>query len=63
MNDVFRKFVCIYLIVYSSIGSDGPFPLLKYCALPIAITRFNCMYILLPFTGVSLCVYLLSYVV
>ena len=35
-NGVFRKFVCIYLIVYSSIGSNGPFPLPKYCALPIA---------------------------
>ena len=33
---MFRKFVCIYLIVYSSIGSNGPFPLPKYCALPIA---------------------------
>ena len=35
VDDVFRKFVCIYLIVCSSIGSDGPFPLPKYCTLPI----------------------------
>ena len=37
---MFRKFVCIYLIVYSSIGSNGPFPLPKYCALPIASLDF-----------------------
>ena len=36
LDDVCRKFVCIYLIVYSSIGSNGLFPLPKYCALPIA---------------------------
>ena len=52
---MFRKFVCIYLIVYSSIGSNGPFPLPKYCALPIAsldlivcIYCLNDSFILLP---------------
>ena len=44
---MFRKFVCIYLIVYSSIGSDGPFPLPKYCALPIAsLDLIVCIYCL-----------------
>ena len=42
---MFRKFVCIYLIVYSSIGSNGPFPLPKYCALPIAsLDLIICIY-------------------
>ena len=44
---MFRKFVCIYLIVYSSIGSNGPFPLPKYCALPIAsLDLIVCIYCL-----------------
>ena len=44
---MFRKFVCIYLIVYSSIGSNGPFPLPKYCALPIAsLDLIVCIYFL-----------------
>ena len=47
VDDVFRKFVCIYLIVYSSIGSNGPFLLLKYCALPIAsLDLIVCIYCL-----------------
>ena len=33
------------LIVYSSIGSNGPFPLPKYCALPIAsLDLIVCIY-------------------
>ena len=44
---MFRKFVCIYLIVHSSIGSNGPFPLPKYCALPIAsLDLIVCIYCL-----------------
>ena len=47
---MFRKFVCIYLIVYSSIGSNGPFPLPKYCALPIAsLDLIVCIYCLNDF--------------
>ena len=47
VDGVFRKFVCIYLIVYSSIGSNGPFPLPKYCALPTAsLDLIVCIYCL-----------------
>ena len=42
---MFRKFVCIYLIVYRLIGSNGPLPLPKYYALPIASLDFIvCIY-------------------